>query len=155
MFISATTATFNFHVAARILQDTAIGKNYAADKLGQILVPTLGRQANTTVSKSRIEAAAGTTVSKSYKRRSFLILEFPFSGLTAGDGFVCGLLLDSKQPYCWGNGIYIQMGVPHPMAEEASYSEISAGVHHICELRLLAKRMYANISMVGLREDQT
>ncbi|XP_058094156.1 serine/threonine-protein kinase-like protein CR4 [Magnolia sinica] len=73
---------------------------------------------------------------------------FPFSGLTAGDGFVCGLLLDSKQPYCWGNSIYIQMGVPHPMAEEASYSEISAGDHHICGLRLLAKGNYANISMV-------
>ncbi|XP_058111049.1 uncharacterized protein LOC131254007 [Magnolia sinica] len=41
-------------------------------QLGQILVPTLGRQANTTVSKSPIEAAAGTTVSKSYKRRRLL-----------------------------------------------------------------------------------
>ncbi|KAF3455723.1 hypothetical protein FNV43_RR00365 [Rhamnella rubrinervis] len=28
---------------------------------------------------------------------------FPFLGLTAGDGFVCGLLMDSNQPYCWGS----------------------------------------------------
>ncbi|RZC63597.1 hypothetical protein C5167_025325 [Papaver somniferum] len=60
---------------------------------------------------------------------------FPFLGLTAGDGFVCGLLMDSNQPYCWGNSIYIQMGVPQPMMERAAYSEISAGDHHLCALR--------------------
>ncbi|KAL4193638.1 hypothetical protein AMTRI_Chr06g177760 [Amborella trichopoda] len=59
----------------------------------------------------------------------------PFSGLTAGDGFVCGLLMESKQPYCWGNNVYIQMGVPQPTAPMASYSEISAGDHHLCALR--------------------
>ncbi|RVW91954.1 Serine/threonine-protein kinase-like protein ACR4 [Vitis vinifera] len=40
---------------------------------------------------------------------------FPFMGLTAGDGFVCGLLVDSNQPYCWGSSRYVQMGVPQPM----------------------------------------
>ena len=32
---------------------------------------------------------------------------FPFMGLTAGDGFVCGLLVDSNQPYCWGSSRYV------------------------------------------------
>ncbi|KAE8729728.1 putative receptor protein kinase CRINKLY4 [Hibiscus syriacus] len=36
---------------------------------------------------------------------------FPFVGLTAGDGFVCGLLMDSNQPYCWGSSSYIKMGI--------------------------------------------
>ncbi|KAH7572812.1 hypothetical protein JRO89_XS03G0018100 [Xanthoceras sorbifolium] len=49
---------------------------------------------------------------------------FPFIGLTAGDGFVCGLLMDSNQPYCWGSSGYIQMGVPQPMIKGAEYLEI-------------------------------
>ncbi|XXG44936.1 hypothetical protein AAC387_Pa02g0160 [Persea americana] len=73
---------------------------------------------------------------------------FPFSGLTAGDGFVCGLLLDSNQPYCWGNNVYIQMGVPQPMIEGASYSEISAGDHHLCALRKPVKGIHRNTSLV-------
>ncbi|KAL5998061.1 Serine/threonine-protein kinase-like protein cr4 [Asimina triloba] len=73
---------------------------------------------------------------------------FPFSGLTAGDGFVCGLLLDSSQPYCWGNNIYIQMGVPQPMVEGSSYREISAGDHHLCGLRWPAKGTHMNISLI-------
>ena len=27
-------------------------------------------------------------------------MHFPFLGLTADDGFVCGLLMSSNQPYC-------------------------------------------------------
>ncbi|KAG0460297.1 hypothetical protein HPP92_023425 [Vanilla planifolia] len=56
-------------------------------------------------------------------------------GLTAGDSFVCGLLLDSNQPYCWGSNLYVKMGVPQPMEEGAAYSEISAGDQHLCGLR--------------------
>ncbi|KAH7681274.1 Non-specific serine/threonine protein kinase protein [Dioscorea alata] len=59
----------------------------------------------------------------------------PLLGLTAGSGFVCGLLLDSNQPYCWGSNPYVKMGVPQPMIEGAAYSEISAGDHHLCALR--------------------
>ncbi|KAK3204427.1 hypothetical protein Dsin_018473 [Dipteronia sinensis] len=60
---------------------------------------------------------------------------FPFIGLSAGDGFVCGLLMDSNQPYCWGSSGYIQMGVPQPMIKGAEYLEISAGDYHLCGLR--------------------
>ncbi|XP_042514886.1 serine/threonine-protein kinase-like protein CR4 isoform X2 [Macadamia integrifolia] len=74
---------------------------------------------------------------------------FAFSGLTAGDAFVCGLLLESSQPYCWGSSIYIQMGVPQPMLEGAEYSEISAGDHHLCGLRKPKKgRFHRDISLV-------
>ncbi|KMZ64439.1 Kinase family protein [Zostera marina] len=59
----------------------------------------------------------------------------PFLGITAGDGFICGLRLDSNQPYCWGNNVYVNMGVPQPMVEGAAYSEISSGDHHVCGLR--------------------
>ncbi|KAJ1272085.1 hypothetical protein BS78_06G175700 [Paspalum vaginatum] len=59
----------------------------------------------------------------------------PFLGLTAGDGFVCGLLLDTRQPYCWGSNSYVKSGVPQPMIEGAKYSELSAGDNHLCALR--------------------
>ncbi|XP_059632900.1 serine/threonine-protein kinase-like protein ACR4 [Cornus florida] len=58
-----------------------------------------------------------------------------FKGLTAGNGFVCGLLMDSNQPYCWGNSDFIQIGVPQPMVRGSEYLEISAGDHHLCGLR--------------------
>lgn len=63
-------------------------------------------------------------------------LRIGFRGLTAGDGFVCGLETSSGQPYCWGNNIYVQMGVPPAMASSnTSYVEISAGDNHLCALR--------------------
>nr|CAB3482033.1 unnamed protein product [Digitaria exilis] len=62
----------------------------------------------------------------------------PFLGLTAGDGFVCGLLLDTRQPYCWGSNSYVKSGVPQPMIEGAKYSELSAGDNHLCALRAAA-----------------
>lgn len=60
---------------------------------------------------------------------------FPFLGLTAGDGFVCGLLMDSNQPYCWGSSGYIRMGVPQPITNGVEYLELSAGDYHVCGLR--------------------
>ncbi|GLT53267.1 hypothetical protein SLA2020_265500 [Shorea laevis] len=73
---------------------------------------------------------------------------FPFVGLTAGDGFVCGLLMDSNQPYCWGSSGYIQMGVPQPMTKGAEYLEISAGDYHFCGLRIPLTGRRRNSSLV-------
>ncbi|KAI9195624.1 hypothetical protein LWI28_016736 [Acer negundo] len=73
---------------------------------------------------------------------------FPFIGLTAGDGFVCGLLMDSNQPYCWGSSGYIQMGVPQPMIKGAEYLEISAGDYHLCGLRKPLTGKRRNFSFV-------
>ncbi|KAF2300225.1 hypothetical protein GH714_010814 [Hevea brasiliensis] len=73
---------------------------------------------------------------------------FPFIGLTAGDGFVCGLLMGSNQPYCWGSSGYIPMGVPQPMVKEAEYIEISAGDYHLCGLRKPLTGRHRNYSLV-------
>ncbi|CAL0322105.1 unnamed protein product [Lupinus luteus] len=71
-----------------------------------------------------------------------------FLGLTAGDGFVCGLLMSSNQPYCWGSSSHIQMGVPQPMIKGAEYLEISAGDYHVCGLRKPLKGRNRNTSFV-------
>ncbi|KAF0919598.1 hypothetical protein E2562_030019 [Oryza meyeriana var. granulata] len=67
----------------------------------------------------------------------------PFIGLTAGDGFACGLLLDTNQPYCWGSNSYVKIGVPQPMVEGAMYSELSAGDNHLCALRTTVKGFHS------------
>jgi len=73
---------------------------------------------------------------------------FHFIGLTAGDGFVCGLLLESNQPYCWGSSGYLRPGVPRPMMEEAEYVEISAGDYHLCGLRKPSTGRSRNLSLI-------
>ncbi|KAF9679156.1 hypothetical protein SADUNF_Sadunf07G0110700 [Salix dunnii] len=73
---------------------------------------------------------------------------FPFVGLTAGDGFVCGLLLESNKPYCWGSSGYLRPGVPQPMMEEAEYVEISAGDYHLCGLRKPSTGRHRNLSLI-------
>ncbi|KAK6914563.1 Protein kinase domain [Dillenia turbinata] len=75
-------------------------------------------------------------------------VHFPFIGLTAGDGFVCGLLMDSSQPYCWGSSGYIQMGVPQPMTKGSEYLELSAGNNHLCGLRKPLTGRLRNVSLV-------
>ncbi|KNA09734.1 hypothetical protein SOVF_150910 [Spinacia oleracea] len=71
-----------------------------------------------------------------------------FLGLVGGDGFVCGLLMDSYQPYCWGNSGFVQMGVPQPMNMGARYVEISAGDNHLCGLRTPLTGDLRNTSLV-------
>ncbi|CDP10055.1 unnamed protein product [Coffea canephora] len=72
----------------------------------------------------------------------------PFQGLTAGNGFVCGLLSDSNQPYCWGSSNFVQMGVPQPIVKGSEYLEISAGDHHLCGLRKPLMGNQRNTSLV-------
>jgi len=74
--------------------------------------------------------------------------QFPFLGLTSGDGFVCGLLMSSNQPYCWGSSSHIEMGVPQPMFKDAQYLEISAGDYHVCGLRKPLTGRHRNFSFV-------
>lgn len=73
---------------------------------------------------------------------------FAFTGLTAGNGFVCGLLIGSNQPYCWGSSGFIEMGVPQPMVNGSEYVEISAGDHHLCGLRKPLTGRRRNTSLV-------
>lgn len=57
----------------------------------------------------------------------------PLIGLTGGDGFVCGLSMGVRQPYCWGNNIYVEAGVP--AVGDRHYAALSAGDNHLCALR--------------------
>ncbi|PIN19173.1 Serine/threonine protein kinase [Handroanthus impetiginosus] len=71
-----------------------------------------------------------------------------FIGLTAGSGFVCGLEMDSNQPFCWGSTGFIPMRVPLQMSQNAEYLEISAGDHHLCGLRKPLMGKLRNTSLV-------
>ncbi|MCO5580938.1 hypothetical protein L7F22_034812 [Adiantum nelumboides] len=62
-------------------------------------------------------------------------LRLPLSGLSAGNGFVCGLTESSQLPYCWGNNIYVQQGIPTAAGPNISYTDICAGDNHLCALR--------------------
>lgn len=62
-------------------------------------------------------------------------LRLALSGLTAGNGFVCGLSVSSQLPYCWGNNIYVQQGTPTSRGPNITYSEVCAGDNHMCALR--------------------
>lgn len=72
----------------------------------------------------------------------------PFIGLTAGNGFVCGLQMYANQPYCWGSSNFVQMGVPQPIVSGSEYLEISAGDHHLCGLREPLMGSQRNTSLV-------
>lgn len=71
-----------------------------------------------------------------------------FLGLAGGDGFICGLLMNSFQPYCWGSSGFIQMGVPQPMNQGTQYVDISAGDNHLCGLRKPLTGKLRNTSLV-------
>lgn len=71
-----------------------------------------------------------------------------FTGLTAGNGFVCGLLMNNSKPFCWGTSGFIAMGVPRPMPEFAEFLELSAGDHHLCGLRKPLMGNSRNLSLV-------
>ncbi|KAJ4844020.1 hypothetical protein Tsubulata_032726 [Turnera subulata] len=94
----------------------------------------------------------GSHLANCYGSNSAIIYEapahLPFVGLTAGDGFVCGLLMKSNQPYCWGSSGYIQTGTPQPMIKGAEYVEISAGDYHLCGLRKPLTGRHRNYSLV-------
>jgi serine/threonine protein kinase len=46
---------------------------------------------------------------------------------------VCGLSMGERQPYCWGNNIYVEAGVP--AVGDKRYAALSAGDNHLCALR--------------------
>ncbi|CAA0807755.1 Serine/threonine-protein kinase-like protein ACR4 [Striga hermonthica] len=71
----------------------------------------------------------------------------PFLGLTAGNGFVCGLQTGSSRPFCWGSTGFIPMGSPLG-SRGSEYLEISAGDHHLCGLRKALTGKFRNTSLV-------
>ncbi|GFQ07563.1 serine/threonine-protein kinase-like protein acr4 [Phtheirospermum japonicum] len=71
-----------------------------------------------------------------------------FLGLTAGSGFVCGLLMDLNLPFCWGSTSFVPMGVALKRDQNSGYSEISAGDNHLCGLRKAISKNSKNTSVV-------
>ncbi|KAF7145069.1 hypothetical protein RHSIM_Rhsim04G0147600 [Rhododendron simsii] len=58
----------------------------------------------------------------------------PMAALAGGDGFLCGILSNNSQPYCWNsNGSSTDL-VPPPFVT-TSYSHIAAGKNHVCAVR--------------------
>ncbi|XP_057984136.1 serine/threonine-protein kinase-like protein CCR1 [Malania oleifera] len=58
----------------------------------------------------------------------------PMASLSGGEGFVCGILANNSQPYCWdslGSGNDL---VPSIFRTNA-YSHIAAGKDHVCAIR--------------------
>ncbi|XP_051144049.1 serine/threonine-protein kinase-like protein ACR4 [Andrographis paniculata] len=71
-----------------------------------------------------------------------------FLGLTGGSGFICGLMEDSKHPFCWGSSMYIPIGSPLGMTMNSEYVEISAGDYQLCGLRKPSERNSNELSLV-------
>ncbi|KAK2972135.1 hypothetical protein RJ640_007196 [Escallonia rubra] len=58
----------------------------------------------------------------------------PMAALAGGDGFMCGILANTSQAYCW-NLIGSSSDLVPPIFETTSYSHIAAGKDHICAIR--------------------
>ncbi|OVA10157.1 Protein kinase domain [Macleaya cordata] len=58
----------------------------------------------------------------------------PVAALTGGEGFMCGLLANTSQPYCW-NSIDSGKNLVPLMFRSTVYSHIAAGKDHVCAVR--------------------
>eukprot|EP00249_Psilotum_nudum_P009454 c21945_g1_i1 orf=787-3378(-) len=50
-------------------------------------------------------------------------------GISGGEGFVCGVKVDSLQPYCWKENLNLPVPAVY---QQKSYSSIAAGANHVC-----------------------
>ncbi|KAK3033711.1 hypothetical protein RJ639_034486 [Escallonia herrerae] len=58
----------------------------------------------------------------------------PMAALAGGDGFMCGILANTSQAYCW-NLIGSSSDLIPPIFQTTSYSHIAAGKDHVCAIR--------------------
>ncbi|KAM7464158.1 hypothetical protein LguiA_032279 [Lonicera macranthoides] len=58
----------------------------------------------------------------------------PMAALVGGYGFMCGILSNTSQAYCWNATGFGSDLVP-PIFKTTSYSHISAGKDHVCAIR--------------------
>lgn len=58
----------------------------------------------------------------------------PMAALVGGYGFMCGILSNTSQAYCW-NATGFSSGLVPPIFKTTSYSHISAGKDHVCAIR--------------------
>ncbi|KAF6139714.1 hypothetical protein GIB67_006662 [Kingdonia uniflora] len=58
----------------------------------------------------------------------------PLAALTGGEGFMCGLVANMSQPYCW-NSVSSGTDLVPQMYMYTAYSHIAAGKDHVCAVR--------------------
>lgn len=58
----------------------------------------------------------------------------PMAALAGGDGFMCGILSNTSQAYCWDPTSSARDLVPS-IYQTTAYSHISAGTNHVCAIR--------------------
>ncbi|MCD9646994.1 NADPH-cytochrome p450 reductase [Datura stramonium] len=58
----------------------------------------------------------------------------PMAALSGGDGFLCGILANTSQAFCWDSAGSRSDLVPHVYKPNA-YSHIAAGRSHVCAIR--------------------
>ncbi|KAA8518756.1 hypothetical protein F0562_016470 [Nyssa sinensis] len=58
----------------------------------------------------------------------------PMAALAGGDGFMCGILVNTSQAYCW-NSIGSSTDLIPPIFKTTAYSHIAAGKNHVCAIR--------------------
>ncbi|KAK3023173.1 hypothetical protein RJ639_043482 [Escallonia herrerae] len=54
--------------------------------------------------------------------------------LSGGEGFLCGISMNTSQAFCW---TFSSSGINHvpPSLKDNSYSQIAAGMNHVCAIR--------------------
>ncbi|XVE76192.1 hypothetical protein DITRI_Ditri12bG0153400 [Diplodiscus trichospermus] len=87
---------------------------------------------STTTSSS--SSSTTTTTSSSLSSLDSTSQVPPMAALSGGEGFLCGILADTSQVFCWSlmaSGIYLVPSNYKTMA----YSYIAAGKNHVCGIR--------------------
>ncbi|KAJ1406029.1 Regulator of chromosome condensation 1/beta-lactamase-inhibitor protein II [Sesbania bispinosa] len=61
------------------------------------------------------------------------------SALSGGEGFLCGILANTSQAFCWGATMTtrssVDLGLVPPAYRNIAYSNIVAGKDHVCSVR--------------------
>ncbi|KAF8397670.1 hypothetical protein HHK36_016591 [Tetracentron sinense] len=58
----------------------------------------------------------------------------PMAALTGGESFMCGIIVNTSQPYCW-NSISSGTDLVPQIFRNTAYSHIAAGKNHVCAIR--------------------
>ncbi|XP_059667651.1 serine/threonine-protein kinase-like protein CCR1 [Cornus florida] len=93
-----------------------------------------GKQAVICWGKSNTTLTSSSSSSSSSNPSGYSTNIPPMAALSGGDGFMCGILANTSQAYCWnliGSGTDL---VP-PVFRTNAYSHIAAGKNHVCAIR--------------------
>ncbi|KAL6998230.1 non-specific serine,threonine protein kinase [Sarracenia purpurea var. burkii] len=104
----------------------------AIDASGRQEVICWDKDKNTSSSSSY---SSSSSSSSSSPNPSLYSSDIPaMAALAGGDGFMCGILANTSEAYCWNSNGSSARLVP-PTFQTAAYSHISAGKNHVCAIR--------------------